>query len=402
MGKKCIILLFIVSLLSPALWAGGWNNNLIGCRAISLGGAFAAIADDASAIYYNPAGLSFQEYSFTLSISGFNASPTYQFSDSLGTSIESKSNFSIPQIFFVFKASDRLTLGFGAYVPYAGGGMEWNESSLGLYIKSYLGIISLTPTLAYKVNEKLSIGLNLNIYRSILEDTRTLDYVGTVVTEENGSAFSLGVGLMLKPTERLSLGLDIRGPARMKLTGKTTVPVTDPLLGSFEAVLSSETKFNLPWDFEIGLAYRISDKFLFSTGAQYTMWSAMDTIEKTLRNVPVYGDQVTTQPMNFKNILLWRAGLEFLPTEGLALRVGVGLDRWATPEETLDFSNIDVDKFTLLGGIGYQSGSIRLDVVFAYAQGKEREKTQTLLGFPILERYNLNTFIMGLGITYTR
>ena len=402
MGKKFIFAFVFISLLSPAIWAGGWNNNLIGCRAIALGGAFAGIADDASAIYYNPAGLSFLESGFTVSINAFNARPIYEYSDSLGTDLESRVNYSMPQLFFTFKASDRLTLGFGAYVPYAGGGMEWNESSLDLYIESYMGIISLTPTLAYKVSEQLSIGINLNIYRSILEDTRTMDYVGTVVTKENGSALSLGIGLMFKPVERLSLGLDIRGPARMKMTGKTTVPITDPTLGSFEVALSSETQFNLPWDFEVGVAYRISDKFLFSTGAQYTMWSALDTIDKTLKNVPGYGDQETVQPMNFKNIFLWRAGLEYVATEGLSLRVGVGIDRWATPEETLDFSNIDVDKFSLLGGIGYQSGKIRLDVVVAYAQGKEREKTQMLSGFPVLERYNLNTFIMGLGITYTR
>ena len=77
------------------------------------------------------------------------------------------------------------------------------------------------------------------------------------------------------------------------------------------------------------------------------------------------------------------------------------MDRWATPEETLDFVNIDVDKFTLLGGIGYRSGRIQLDFVYAYAMGKEREKVETVLGIPITEKYNLNTMILGIGITYT-
>ncbi|MGD2245862.1 MAG: outer membrane protein transport protein [Candidatus Aminicenantes bacterium] len=402
MGKRLLIVLSLVILAASPLWAGGWNNTLIGCRAISLGGAFAGVADDASAIFYNPAGLAFQQRDFTISINGFNVSPTHQYADSLGTDIQSKSNFTIPQLFFAFKASERLTLGFGAYVPYAGGGVEWNASTIGLYVKSYMGIMSLTPTLAYQINDKFSLGVNLNIYRGILEDRRTMEHVGTVVTEENGGALSLGIGLMFRPTERIGIGMDVRGPARMTLSGKTKVPVIVPEIGSFEAAISSETQFNLPWDFELGFSYRLSNKFLFSTGFQYTMWSALDKIEKTLKDVPLVGDQKTEEQMNFKNILLWRAGIEYWVTAGLALRGGIGIDRWATPSETLDFSNIDVDKFTLLGGLGYRSGHIQLDVVFAYAQGKEREKVEKFLGVPVQERFNLNTFILGLGITYTR
>jgi len=401
MGKKLFLILFLAVLLSSSLWAGGWNNMLIGCRAIAIGGAFAGIADDASAIYYNPAGLAFQNQSMSVSVNGFNVWPTYTYSDSFGRNIINKSSTTIPQVFMAFKAGERLTLGFGAYVPYAGGGVEWDNRDLGLYIKSSLGILSLTPTLAYALNEKVSIGLNLNVYRSFLEDSRTIENLGNVTTEEDGTALALGLGLMLKPSERLSVGVGIRGPATMKLTGKTTVPVAIPGLGTFDADLSSETKFKLPWDFELGFAYRISSNFLISTSAQYTMWSTLDTLEKTLKNIPELGDQVTEEPMNFKNILLWRVGMEYWINDILALRAGIGIDRWATPEETLDFVNIDVDKFTLLGGIGYRSGKVQIDAVYAYARGREREKLGTLFGTPAMERFNLDTVIIGLGISYT-
>jgi len=401
MGKKLFLILFLAVLLSSSLWAGGWNNMLIGCRAIAIGGAFAGIADDASAIYYNPAGLAFQNQSMSVSVNGFNVWPTYTYSDSFGRNIINKSSTTIPQVFMAFKAGERLTLGFGAYVPYAGGGVEWDNRDLGLYIKSSLGILSLTPTLAYALNEKVSIGLNLNVYRSFLEDSRTIENLGNVTTEEDGTALALGLGLMLKPSERLSVGVGIRGPATMKLTGKTTVPVAIPGLGTFDADLSSETKFKLPWDFELGFAYRISSNFLISTSAQYTLWSTLDTLEKTLKNIPELGDQVTEEPMNFKNILLWRVGMEYWINDILALRAGIGIDRWATPEETLDFVNIDVDKFTLLGGIGYRSGKVQIDAVYAYARGREREKLGTFFGTPAMERFNLDTVIIGLGISYT-
>ncbi len=46
--------------------------------------------------------------------------------------------------------------------------------------------------------------------------------------------------------------------------------------------------------------------------------------------------------------LYLRVGFEYNITGGLALRAGIGMDRAALPAEYLNFTNIDVDKFTLL------------------------------------------------------
>ena len=86
--------------------------------------------------------------------------------------------------------------------------------------------------------------------------------------------------------------------------------------------------------------------------------------------------------------------MEYAFPQGVFLRAGFGFDRSATPESTLDCSNIDVNKFTILGGIGYRTGRTQIDFVYVYALGKERQKDSA-------ERYNLNVFIMGLGVTFS-
>ena len=85
---------------------------------------------------------------------------------------------------------------------------------------------------------------------------------------------------------------------------------------------------------------------------------------------------------------------------GVFLRGGVGLDRAATPPENLSINNIDVDKFTLLAGIGYRSGSMDINFVYVYAHGKETERINTDFGFPLTESFNLNASIFGLGVTF--
>lgn len=400
MGKKSLILLVSVILITASLWAGGWNNTLIGCRALAMGGAFVAVADDPSAVFHNPAGLVYQERTFNLSIDGFYISPVHEYVTTDGARVESRYKTSLPQFFLTFRANRRLTFGFGFYVPYAGGGVDWKEGVLAQPFKSTMGVYSLTPTISYKFSDKLSVGFNLNFYSGLLNIDMVDETYGPMKSEEKGSAVSAGFGLMFRPSQRVSIGLGVRGPAKMTLTGRTEVTFTNPLLGTFPILLDSETSFNLPWDFELGFAYRITENLLFSTSAQYTMWSALDSVEKVMINVPVVGDIEETQIMNYENILIMRVGFEYFISGGVILRGGLGYDRCACPEDTLDYKgNIDVDKFTLIGGIGYRTGRTQIDFVYAYAAGEEREKQ--ISGFPSPERYNLSASIMGVGVTFS-
>ena len=185
----------------------------------------------------------------------------------------------------------------------------------------------------------------------------------------------------------------------MKLSGETRITQTQtiPGFGTVPVELrgDSETSFNLPWDIELGFSYKISENFLFSTSAQYTMWSRLKKVDKMVKDLP-YGtpDIEYEEAMDFNNILILRGGVEYAFPQGVFLRAGLGFDRYATPDSTLDCKNIDVDKFTILGGIGYRTGRTQIDFVYAYAIGKERE-TDTA------ERYNLNVFIMGLGVSFS-
>jgi len=400
MGKKSLRVLLSFLLLSTGLWAGGWNNTLMGIRALGIGAAFVGIADDPSAIFYNPAGLIHQEQKLNFSISGIYIMPTYEYSvDTIAA--RSQENTSIPQFFFTYKASDKLTVGFGAYTPYATGGMSWKTEDLGTPFKSYLGIISFTPSLSYRVNDTFSFGVNLNIYYSMLEIDTENDVGSPLETKESGTAISASFGLMFKPGEKWRLGLSVRGPATITLTGTTSMRETVPGFGTVQLDRDSETKFNLPWDIEFGVSYMISEGVLVSASAQYSMWSRLEKVDKSIKDVPLVGDVFVQEVLNFSNIFILRAGVEYMIPAGVFLRGGVGMDRAAQPSDTLTPINIDTDKFTLLGGIGYRTGRTQIDFVYIWANGREREKTNADFGFPVTERYNLSATILGLGVTFS-
>jgi long-chain fatty acid transport protein len=224
---------------------------------------------------------------------------------------------------------------------------------------------------------------------------------GPLSTEEKGSSITAGFGLMYWPSERIGIGLSLRGPTTMNLSGKTSITSIVPDLGSLKLNLDSETRFKLPWDLELGLSYRIADNHVFTASPQGTFWSALDEVEKTIKDIPQMGDYTVKEPYEFEDILILHGGVEYIIPGGIALRGGIGFDRYASPDKNLRPTNIDVDKFSLIGGIGYRTGSTQIDFVFIHAQGKEREKTTTPYGFPIVERYNLSADIIGMGVTFS-
>lgn len=401
MRKKTAFICITLLLLTSRLWAGGWNNTLMGIRALGIGAAFVGIADDPSGIYYNPAGLTLQNQRLNFSINGVYIMPTHQYTVEGVVSAQSQRNTGIPQFFITYKASERMTLGFGMFVPYAGGGVDWRAEDLGRPLSSHLGVISYTPSLSYRISDKFFLGLNINLYRGVFELDADTNLMAALKTEESGTSLSASLGLMYEPSEKWRLGLSVRGPAKMKLTGKTLYTISVPDFGDVRFGTDSETEFNLPWDIEFGFMYKFSDRFILSTSAQYTLWSTLDKVTKTFKDLPEIGDLVEVEEMNFKDILIMRVGLEYMIPAGVFLRGGVGFDRAATPPENLSINNIDVDKVTLLGGIGYRSGSMEINFVYIYASGKEAERINTDYGFPLAESYNLNASILGLGVTFS-
>ena len=121
----------------------------------------------------------------------------------------------------------------------------------------------------------------------------------------------------------------------MNLSGKTSIALSLTGLGTLNLKLDSETRFSPPWDLELGFSYRVAHNLVLTAGAQYTMWSALDDVEKTIKNVPVIGDIKKLEDMNFDDILILHAGLEYVLPGGIALRGGAGLDRYASPEKNL-------------------------------------------------------------------
>lgn len=191
--KKILVLLTIMLFLgAPAAHAGNVDTYGIGAKATAMGGAFAAYADDPYAVYYNPAGLT-QLIGMEKSIISAGVHlvepdievENFQVSNTPNPLIAGPHDFNdespllvAPHIGYAMPLTDKLAFGIAAYAPW-GLELEWDDDPAKNpgsynYFHSYYIREAITPTLAFKITDKLSIGLGISIGKSLAGEERNI------------------------------------------------------------------------------------------------------------------------------------------------------------------------------------------------------------------------------------
>src|SRR5262249_4005599 len=182
------IVVLDVTLAASAAQAAGLYLYELGTPDLGLAAAGrAALANDASTVIGNPAGMTRLERSqltgsmYTIIPSmQFDRGPNTTFSGgngfNAGAPIPSLSSVSIPfpagGLFYVYSLSPDFKLGVGAASAY-GGGMNYGKEWVGRYFTQKLQLLSgtLNPGFAYRINEWLSIGAGFSVNYALLSET---------------------------------------------------------------------------------------------------------------------------------------------------------------------------------------------------------------------------------------
>jgi long-subunit fatty acid transport protein len=165
-----LAVLVVLMFTSASAMAAGFRLPEAGAKAMGMGFAFTAQADDPSAIYFNPAGLT------QLEGNNFKGGITYVKENGATftgttpltggatvTETQKDLDFFIPNLFFTRKASPNFAYGIGVFSPFGWQDENPNTSIFRNQItKIELMTIVVNPTVAWKVNEVLSIGAGID------------------------------------------------------------------------------------------------------------------------------------------------------------------------------------------------------------------------------------------------
>jgi len=331
--KSRILFTLCLFSLSVALSAGGFALSGVGARAISMGGAMRGLADDYTAMYWNPAGLAWMQNN-QASLCLATVTPTMNYTPTVGwlgivddDQVDAeKKTWMFPNLYYVPAARSRLNWGVGVYVPYGLGAkwdiwqpsdtilvdvnndgvadmappVTWSEGVKQYEFESSIGIVDAHPSVSYKITDKLSAGLGVSVYYGMIGITKLIPTEGVANTglpkilEMDGTGFGVGanLGLMWKALPNFQVGLSGKLPSSVKLEGEATVTA---YINSFYASIDGNTAnndpysrsskpdveatVNLPAEAGIGLAWFPQPQWVVTGDFAWTGWSCLDEIE---------------------------------------------------------------------------------------------------------------------------
>jgi len=408
--KLSVILGLMVGLCS-GLYPNGFNLNSNGTKALTMGGAFIGLADDYSAVFWNPAGLT-QMKQTTLAFFGTDIIPSasYQFAIpgafSIDTKAKSKHYLSGSAGFFM-PLSEKVVVGIYGYIP-TGLGVEWEGADLApltggaaLEWRSYVGIITVSPVIAVKLSDIFSLGASINLSYGFAEFSRP--GLGQYSEESHDTAFGATIGILVKPSEKFSFGMTYRTPLKVKLAGDATMsgapalglPATDDMLRDI----------TFPMWFGAGIAIKPTDKLTITADAQYTNWKKMDVIPMEFSNPgwKLFFEDSSALALDWKDRIQFRFGLEYKTSEKFAIRAGYYYDPNPSPKNTrtILLPEMTFNFFTF--GFGYHTEKVTIDLGVEYGMGKELEITFADLGVDdpgMPGIHNLDILVPNIAITF--
>lgn len=430
MTKKILIAavaaLFLLPLFAPA---NGFNLNGLGSRAQGMGGAYVSLANDFSAVFWNPAGAAgFKQKTFGFFANDLIPTNTYLFDSAIPEipDIDAKTKTShyvgILAGFYV-PVSSKVVLGLGISTPSVYGTKWTGDDFTGLAggasysWMSKVAVLSLSPMVAVKLGEAVSLGAAINFNHGIFnikkpagtssyppqidgEVAAGLADLGQYEETMGGWSFGATVGLLVKPIEDLSIGLTLRTPSTMSFNGSALLSY----MSLYDLPDTSDLVRDMPWPLWIagGVSFRPFERLLLSADIHWTQWSKLDRLTTDYLD-PVWADLAEVDGrdvlvLDWKDTTQVRFGAEYTLNPTTALRAGYYHDPAPGPESTLNvlLPTHTFEAFSI--GIGKTIGDLQLDFGLEYMAGDTRTASDTPDSMP--GTYGAKIVVPTISVTY--
>ena len=324
-------------------------------RATAMGGAVTAIADDASAVFYNPAGIA-QGRIFEAEIGDSLIVPSFTFTSPQGASTHNTVRLVPPfQVYESGGITDDLSIGIGVFTPY-GLTLAWPPGWVGksLITEAALATYDINPTVAYRFGP-LRIGAGLQLVRATVDLKRDIE-TGTAETSTELGAATWGVGgnvgVQLEAIPKyVLLGAHYRSAVTLAFDGEAHFDdVPAPLQGTLHDQRAT-TRLITPDTLQLGVASHVTAGLVLELDAVWYGWSKFRSIDVNFPN-DASGSLRSTEPKNWHDTVNVHLGGEQV-IDAWRVRAGLIYDPSPAPADTLTPDLPDADRVNVSVGGGY-------------------------------------------------
>ena len=338
-SHAALVALVLLFLSAAPAYPAGFSIFAQGAKASGMGLAFTAVADDPSAVFYNPAGLGWQKH-FSAQMGGsllskvdgeFEGANPFP-GTSFGVEEQHKTSFFLPTFYAVMPLTSTVNFGLGVFAPY-GLGFRWADAEQfsGRFIAQNAVIQSsdLNPVLSLQVSPTLSIaaGADYRLSKVTLERNRAainpftqsaVDVAHIKLNSEllDNHGWGWNAGLLWKPIPQLSFGASYRSSIEVDYEGEGKFTQRPTGNAAFDAAVAAslpqgkqnvDVTIEFPASANLGLALNLPADFQLSLDADWTEWSSFDELFIDFENAAVPDlDRLT----RWEDSWAYRVGLE--------------------------------------------------------------------------------------------
>ena len=351
------------TVLAPLAQAAGFGIYEGSARGDALGGTLVGRADDPSAVYYNPSGITQlpgDQFMGGVTLISPMTDVTVLTPEGKVTTDAVRNWWTPPHAYYTHEFNDQVWAGMGLYSRF-GLGTEFPQDWPGRYDSYFARIQSLTlnPNIAYKVTDKLSIAAGFDATYLDIDLKRMLALGGTDVPMElKGDSWGYGFNVAARYAinDNVALGVTYISKVREDINGTATAGA-----GSTGA----SGQIQLPQEGSVGLVVKPMDKLSVEVGVTITGWKSFDNLDVKFDNPALLGAESLT-PKNWQNAVRYQLGAEYEATKALVLRAGYVYDEEPIPLQTADYIVPTNDRHLFSAGIGYRWHSWVLDLSYTY------------------------------------
>ncbi|MFC5697618.1 OmpP1/FadL family transporter [Pseudomonas sp. GCM10022186] len=360
-----------------------------------MGTAFAgrsSSADDATTVFGNPAGMARLKRE-QVSVGAAAIFAKTDIDDARSTFGGSNDGDMVPTVgvpmgYYVKPIDDKWAFGLGMYAPF-GLITDYEGGFAGRYYgnKSEVRVITLQPTVSYRINDRLSVGFGPTINRidgeltsAVLNPLSPGRNDGKVKVKGDDTALGFNAGVLFELDARTRFGLTYHSKVDYKLRGDTTVSGSGPVLGSSAGKYDASLDLETPESVDFSVTHDLNDAWTLYAGSTWTRWSRLEEIKvenKGVRGLLAPALGTITEEQDWRDTWSYAIGAAYKLNRQWTLRAGLAYDQTPTRNEFRS-PRIPSDdrKILSLGAAWSPNDDVTVDVAYTYLKEEDADIDQ--------------------------
>jgi len=409
MNQKLLPALVATVFTGAAGSAGAAAFGLLEQSGSGLGNAYAgsaAVAEDASTIYYNPAGMTrLKGKNVSAGVNYINLEAKFKDKGSTvlangAQSIDGGDDGLVPNGYFSYQLNDQWFAGVGVSVPY-GQRTNYPSSWKGSYTAMDTDIqsINVNPSIAFKVNDAVSLGFGVDyqFFKATYSTNVSFSAPLGNVLKIQGSTKSWGwnTGALFNLSDATRVGISYRSKIKHKIDSGnwSTSNASGP----------ASLNIELPDTWIISAVHKLNDKWELLADVSQQGWSS---IPKLVINTPGWaGGNVQTKQYNWKDTTRLALGANYQYTDQVKLRVGIATDEGVVDDAHRTARLPDADRIWYSFGVQYKpTKDSAVDLAYTYVKANKATVSDLISAAnPALGKVNgeYDSNVQVVGVQYS-